>query len=52
VGEQPDAVAPEGWVRIKVAGAGLNRHDIWTLQGVGSVPPVYPSILKCDVQEL
>jgi NADPH:quinone reductase-like Zn-dependent oxidoreductase len=48
VGELPDAICPEGWVRIKVKAGGLNRHDIWTLQGVGAVEPVYPLILGCD----
>jgi NADPH:quinone reductase-like Zn-dependent oxidoreductase len=29
VGERPEPVVPEGWVRVKVSHASLNRHDIW-----------------------
>ena len=34
VGERPEPVVPEGWVRVKVSHASLNRHDIFTLMGV------------------
>ena len=28
VGERPEPAVPEGWVRVKVSHASLNRHDI------------------------
>src|SRR5258705_348741 len=34
VGERPDPDAPEGWVRVKVSHASLNRHDLFTLRGM------------------
>lgn len=37
-----------GWVRIKLAAASLNMHDLWTLRGVGQNPQVLPLILGCD----
>lgn len=36
VGNRPEAGIPEGWVRVKVTHASLNRHDIFTLQGITS----------------
>src|ERR1700752_3160603 len=30
VGERPEPIVPEGWVRIRVTHASLNRHDIFT----------------------
>lgn len=38
----------EGWVRVKVAVAALNHHDIWSLRGVSSHPLALPRILGCD----
>lgn len=44
-----DPPAPKpGWVRIKLAAASLNMHDLWTLRGVGQDPAVLPLILGCD----
>src|SRR6476660_5983319 len=34
VGERPEPVVPDGWVRVRVTHASLNRHDIFTLCGV------------------
>ena len=34
LGERPEPRAPEGWVRVKVSHASLNRHDIFTMLGV------------------
>ena len=34
VGERPIPEIPEGWLRVKVTHASLNRHDIFTLLGV------------------
>jgi NADPH:quinone reductase-like Zn-dependent oxidoreductase len=36
---------PEGWVRVKVAAASLNFHDIFTLRGMGMFPLTFPLIL-------
>ena len=33
VGERPDPVVKEGWVRVKVTHASLNRHDVFTCAG-------------------
>src|SRR5260370_4229021 len=50
VGERPEPVVPEGWVRVKVSHASLNRHDIFTLMGVTAQadPIVFPMILGND----
>jgi hypothetical protein len=34
VGERPEPIVPEYWVRVRVTHASLNRHDIFTLLGV------------------
>jgi DNA-directed RNA polymerase subunit beta len=31
LGEVPDTVVPEGWVRVRVRAASLNHHDLWSL---------------------
>jgi hypothetical protein len=31
VGERPEPEVPDGWVRMKVSHASLNRHDLFTL---------------------
>ena len=36
VGEQPEPDAQQGWVRVKVSHASLNRHDLFTLRGITS----------------
>ena len=50
VGERPEPVVPEGWVRVKVSHASLNRHDIFTLMGVTAQAAliVFPMILGND----
>jgi NADPH:quinone reductase-like Zn-dependent oxidoreductase len=50
VGERPDPDVPEGWVRVKVSHASLNRHDLFTLLGVSGHPEgiTYPIILGND----
>ena len=50
VGERPDPIVSEGWVRVKVSHASLNRHDIFTLMGVTAqaAPLVFPMILGND----
>ena len=48
VGERPEPQAPDGWTRVAVRAASLNRHDLWTLRGVGIKPDRFPMILGCD----
>ncbi|KAA2266093.1 zinc-binding dehydrogenase [Solihabitans fulvus] len=48
IGERPEPVAPEGWVRVSVRAASLNMHDLWTLRGVGIKPDQFPMTLGCD----
>jgi NADPH:quinone reductase-like Zn-dependent oxidoreductase len=50
VGERPEPVVPEGWVRVRVTHASLNRHDIFTLCGVTAQeqPISFPMILGND----
>ncbi|GAA1299268.1 zinc-binding dehydrogenase [Streptomyces javensis] len=48
VGERPDPITPEGWVRVNVSAASLNMHDLWTLRGVGIKAERFPMILGCD----
>jgi len=36
VGNRSEPRIPEGWVRVKVSHASLNRHDIFTLRGMTS----------------
>jgi NADPH:quinone reductase-like Zn-dependent oxidoreductase len=47
-GERPDPVPPGGWVTVTVKAAALNRHDIWTLRGVGISADRLPIVLGCD----
>jgi NADPH:quinone reductase-like Zn-dependent oxidoreductase len=50
VGERPEPEVPEGWVRVKVSHASLNRHDLFTLRGITAQPdPIpFPMILGND----
>ena len=48
VGERPEPEVPEGWSRVRVRAGSLNRHDLWTLRGVGIKPDQFPMILGCD----
>ncbi|MFA4678258.1 zinc-binding dehydrogenase [Xanthomonas perforans] len=50
VGERPEPIVQEGWVRVKVTHASLNRHDIFTLRGMTSQeqPIPFPMILGND----
>jgi NADPH:quinone reductase-like Zn-dependent oxidoreductase len=48
VGEHPSPAPPDGWVRIQVKAAGINRHDLWTLEGVGIDAGRLPIVLGCD----
>jgi NADPH:quinone reductase-like Zn-dependent oxidoreductase len=50
VGQRPDPAVPEGWVRVKISHASLNRHDVFTLRGITghATPIVFPMILGND----
>jgi NADPH:quinone reductase-like Zn-dependent oxidoreductase len=48
LGEVPDTVVPEGWVRVHVRAAALNHHDLWSLRGVGLTAEQLPMILGGD----
>jgi NADPH:quinone reductase-like Zn-dependent oxidoreductase len=50
VGERPEPVVLEGWVRVRVTHASLNRHDIFTLCGATAQeqPIPFPMILGND----
>jgi NADPH:quinone reductase-like Zn-dependent oxidoreductase len=50
--ERPDPVPPSGWVTVTVKAAALNRHDVWTLRGVGISADRLPIVLGCDAAGL
>ncbi len=52
VGERPAPEVPEGWARVRVRAASLNRHDLWSLAGVGLPDARLPMILGCDAAGL
>jgi NADPH:quinone reductase-like Zn-dependent oxidoreductase len=48
VGERPDPVVPDGWVKVVLKTAALNHHDLWSLKGVGLSADRLPMVLGCD----
>src|SRR5258705_13028084 len=50
IGERPDPAVREGWVRVKISHASLNRHDLFTLRGITAHPEgiLFPMILGND----
>lgn len=49
LGEMPEPIIEEGWLRVKITHASLNRHDVFTLRGLVDEKPVpYPMILGND----
>jgi NADPH:quinone reductase-like Zn-dependent oxidoreductase len=52
VGEVRNPSTPDGWVRVRVAAAALNHHDLWSLRGVGLRADQLPRILGCDAAGL
>src|SRR5882672_10752155 len=50
IGERPEPDVPEGWVRVKISHASLNRHDLFTLRGISGHPAgiAFPIILGND----
>jgi NADPH:quinone reductase-like Zn-dependent oxidoreductase len=50
LGNLPEPEIPEGWVRVKISHASLNRHDLYTLRGITAhADPIrFPMILGSD----
>jgi NADPH:quinone reductase-like Zn-dependent oxidoreductase len=48
VGQRPDPETADGWAVVRVRAAALNRHDLWSLRGVGLRRDQLPMILGCD----
>ena len=48
LGDRPEPAAPDGWATVTVRAASLNRHDLWSLRGVGLPAERLPMILGCD----
>ena len=48
IGERPTPKPGAGEVRVRMHAATLNRHDLFTLQGVVGYPITLPRILGCD----
>jgi NADPH:quinone reductase-like Zn-dependent oxidoreductase len=48
VADGPEPEMPEGWVLVELRAAALNRHDIFSLQGVGLRAEQLPMVLGCD----
>lgn len=44
----PEPAPPDGWEVVDVRAAALNRHDWWTLRGVGVTDEMLPVVLGCD----
>jgi NADPH:quinone reductase-like Zn-dependent oxidoreductase len=52
LGDHPDPPARDGWTTVTVKAASLNRHDVWTLHGVGISADRLPIVLGCDAAGL
>ncbi|HVX44454.1 MAG TPA: zinc-binding dehydrogenase [Mycobacteriales bacterium] len=48
VGERPEPEPPASWTTVTVRAASLNRHDLFTLAGVGIKSELFPMILGAD----
>lgn len=48
LGDRPEPAVPDGWTTVTVRAAALNRHDLWSLRGVGLDASRLPMILGCD----
>ena len=48
VGDRPEPEPDNGWVVVRVAAAALNRHDLWSMAGVGLPASRMPMILGTD----
>lgn len=52
LGDRPEPEPPDGWTTVSVTAASLNRHDLFTLAGVGISADRFPMILGCDASGL
>ncbi len=48
VGEFEPPAPPDGFRRVRVVASALNRHDLFSLQGVGLPDERLPMVLGCD----
>jgi NADPH:quinone reductase-like Zn-dependent oxidoreductase len=48
VGDHPDPEPKPGWSVVRLRAAGLNHHDVFSLQGVGLSADRLPRVLGCD----
>ncbi|NYI06328.1 zinc-binding dehydrogenase [Allostreptomyces psammosilenae] len=48
LGERPAPAARENWTTVTLRAASVNRHDLWSLRGVGLAEEQLPMILGCD----
>ena len=48
IGRRPEPEPAEGWTLVRVESVSLNRHDLWSLAGVGLPASRMPMILGTD----
>lgn len=48
IGRRPEPEPAEGWTLVRVEAVSLNRHDLWSLAGVGLPASRMPMILGTD----
>jgi NADPH:quinone reductase-like Zn-dependent oxidoreductase len=48
IGERPEPQPRPGWSIVTLEAAGLNHHDLFSLQGVGLPADRLPMVLGCD----
>ena len=48
VGDRPGPRPRDGWTTVRIKAAGLNHHDLFSLQGVGLPADRLPMVLGCD----
>lgn len=49
VGQREEPSPPPGWALVRMGGASLNHHDLWTLKGVSAQEVRLPRTLGCDL---
>ncbi len=48
LGQVKEPEVPDGWTTVRLKAASLNRHDLWSLRGVGLPADRLPMVLGCD----
>ena len=48
IGDRPEPDAAEAWAVVRVEACALNRHDLWSLAGVGLPADRMPMVLGAD----